>query len=164
VAVDRHDDSPAIAPLARVGARHANVRAGLSVLAGARFDLVIEATGSVPLDFDLVDVLGPNGTLVLTGIPDAAAPASPVAGGALFREIVLQNQAVVGSVNANRTYFEAGLRDLAAFDERWPGVASSLISSRRPMAQWSEVLIDRPAGSIKNVLVVADGGGAPSPA
>ncbi len=155
VAVDRHDASSAASLLARVGARHANVRAGLGALGGARFDLVIEATGSVPLDFDLVDVLGPNGALVLTGIPDADAPPSSVSGGALFRGIVLHNQAVVGSVNANRTYFESGLRDLLAFEERWPGSAAGLISSRRPLERWSEVLVDRPEASIKNVLTVA---------
>jgi glucose 1-dehydrogenase len=154
VAVDRHDSSAAAALLTRIGARHANVGAGLDTLGGARFDLVIEATGSASLDFDLVDVLAPNGVLVLTGIPDADAPISSVSGGALFRGIVLQNQAVVGSVNANRTYFESGLRDLLAMEERWPGSATALISSRRPLDRWHEVLVDRPEASIKNVLTV----------
>lgn len=155
VAVDRHDSSAAAALLTRIGARHANVGAGLDALGGARFDLVIEATGSASLDFDLVDVLGPNGVLVLTGIPDVDVPSSSVAGGALFRGIVLRNQAVVGSVNANRTYFESGLRDLLAMEERWPGSAASLITSRRPFERWHEVLVDRPEASIKNVLTVA---------
>jgi glucose 1-dehydrogenase len=155
IAIDRHGNSAAADLLPRIGARHANVGSGLEVLAGARFDLVIEATGSVPLDFDLVEVLGPNGVLVLTGIPDAGAPTSSVAGGALFRGIVVQNQAVVGSVNANRGYFETGIRDLRAFEERWPGATAALISSRRPLERWAEVLVDRPGGSIKNVLTIA---------
>lgn len=155
LAIDRHDASPATGALRAIGARHANVKDGLAAVGDARFDLVVEATGSVPLDFDLVDVLGPNGVLVLTGIPDAAAPPESVPGGALFRGLVLHNQAVVGSVNANRTYFETGLRDLRAFEERWPGVTAGLISSRRPLAAWREVLVDRPAGSVKNVLTVS---------
>jgi glucose 1-dehydrogenase len=155
VAVDRHDSSAATELLSRIGARHANVGAGLDALAGARFDLVIEATGSASLDFDLVDVLGPNGVLVLTGIPDLDGPTRSVAGGALFRGIVLRNQAVVGSVNANRTYFESGLRDLLAMEERWPGSAAALVSSRRPLERWREVLVDRPEASIKNVLTLA---------
>jgi glucose 1-dehydrogenase len=155
VAVDRLDASAATPLLARIGARHANVRSGLGALEGARFDLVLEAAGSAPLDFDLVDVLAPNGVLVLTGIPDADAPPTSVLGGPLFRGIVVRNQAVVGSVNANRTYFESGLRDLVAFEERWPGSAAGLISSRRPLERWREVLVDRPDASIKNVLTVA---------
>ncbi len=158
VAIDRHDADVSGDLLRVIGARHANVRDGVGALGGARVDLVIEATGSVPLDFDLVDVLGPNGVLVLTGIPDADAPPTTVPGGALFRGLVLHNQAVVGSVNANRTYFEAGVRDLRAFEERWPGLTARLISSRRPMERWAELLVERPAGTIKNVLTVGPDG------
>ncbi len=161
VAIDRHDADASEGLLRAIGARHVNVAAGVRALGGASADLVIEATGSVPLDFDLVNVLGPNGVLVLTGIPNADAPPTRVPGGALFRGLVLHNQAVVGSVNANRTYFEAGVRDLRAFEERWPGLTARLISSRIPMERWAELLVERPAGAIKNVLTVApDGTGA----
>jgi glucose 1-dehydrogenase len=161
-AIDRHDATPASALLERVGARHVNVAGGLAALGPAKFDLVLEASGSVPLDFDLVEVLAANGTLVLTGIPDADVAPTSVPGGALFRGIVLQNQAVVGSVNANRTYFEAGLRDLAVVEERWPGAAAAMISARRPMADFRDVLTNRAGGSIKTVLEIG-AGGAPAP-
>jgi glucose 1-dehydrogenase len=160
-AVDRHDDTTAAADLLRrVGARHVNVAPGLSALAAARFDLVVEASGSAPLDFNLVDVLGPNAVLVLTGIPDADAPATPIEGGALFRGIVLRNQAVIGSVNANRTYFESGLRDLAAFEERWPGAVGRMIAARRPIAEFADALAGHVGGSVKTVLTVSTGGAA----
>lgn len=158
-AVDRHgDDTTAATLLRRLGAQHANVAGGLAALGTAKFDLVVEASGSVPLDFDLVDVLGPNGVLVLTGIPDADVPALPVQGGALFRGIVLHNHAVVGSVNANRTYFEAGMADLTLFEERWPGAVGEMISARRPLEQFSDVLTNRAGGTIKTVLTVRPGG------
>ena len=159
VAVDRHDDrTPAAALLARLGATHENVAAGLDALSRTDFDLVIEATGSVALDLRLTDVLGPNGVLVLTGIPDAAAPPSTVAAGSLFREVVLGNRAIVGSVNANRTYFEAGLRDLTVFEERWPGAAASIVSARRPLEEIGAILADRAGGSMKTVVTVRSGG------
>jgi glucose 1-dehydrogenase len=158
VAVDRHDDTTLAARLlSRVGAAHANVAGGFAVLADRRFDLVVEATGSVALDFTLVDRLGPNGVLVLTGIPDAASPPTSVAGGALFRDVVLGNQAIVGSVNANRTYFESGLRDLTVFEERWPGAVGQMISARRPIEEFSAVLEKRSPGTVKTVLTVAPG-------
>ncbi|MGD0249931.1 MAG: glucose 1-dehydrogenase [Thermoplasmata archaeon] len=159
MALDRHgEETPAAAVLARAGATHANVAPGMDALAGHRFDLVVEATGSVALDFSLVDRLGPNGVLVLTGIPDAAGPATPVAGGTLLREVVLGNQAIVGSVNANRTYFESGLRDLTVFEERWPGAVGQLLSRRRPIEEYETVLTNRVPGTIKTVLMVRSGG------
>jgi len=164
VAVDRHDDgTPAARLLARVGARHANVVAGLATLQRNDFDLVIEATGSVALDLGLTDVLGPNGVLVLTGIPDVSAPPTPVAAGPLFREVVLGNRAIVGSVNANRTYFEAGVRDLTVFEERWPGATDTIISARRPLEAIGEILAQHAGGTVKTVLTVAPDGAVASP-
>ena len=43
----------------------------------------------------------------------------------LFRSKVL-----VGTVNANREYFEAGLSDLARAQATWPGWAEGLITHR----------------------------------
>ncbi len=164
MAIDRHgEETPAASLLRGIGATHANTAAGLGALEGARFDLVIEATGSVALDFTLIDRLNPNGVLVLTGIPDGGGPALPVAGGSLLRDVVLGNQAIVGSVNANRTYFESGLRDLTVFAERWPGATERMISARRPVEEFGEVLSGHVGGSIKTVLTLAPGGAA-SPA
>jgi glucose 1-dehydrogenase len=162
-AIDRHGEgTPAARLLQRVGASHVNVAGGMDALGGREFDLVVEATGSVALDFSLIDRLGPNGVLVLTGIPDANGPATPLAGGPLLRDVVLGNQAILGSVNANRTYFESGLRDLAVFESRWPGATEQMISSRRPIAEYLDVLTNRAPGSIKTVLTVAPGGAGAS--
>ncbi len=163
-AIDRHDaNTLAGALLQEIGARHVNAAAGVSALGTDRFDLVVEATGSVALDFSLVDLLGPNGVLVLTGIPDATAPSTPVPGGALWREVVLGNQAIVGSVNANRSYFESGLRDLTVIEEKWPGLVGRLISARRPLADGPEVLTGRDAGTVKVVLTVSNRGTTRAP-
>ena len=157
-AIDRHgDDTIAARLLQRIGATHVNTATGVAALGGRRFDLVIEATGSVTLDFTLIDQLNPNGVLVLTGIPDPNGPATPIAGGALLRDVVLGNQAIVGSVNANRTYFEAGLRDLTVFRERWPGAVEQMISARRPVEEFREVLLERRGGTIKTVLSLRSG-------
>jgi glucose 1-dehydrogenase len=153
VAIDRHDDAtPAGQLLRRIGAEHVNTRDGLTALGGRTFDLVIEASGSASLDFALFDLLGPNGALVLTGIPTADAPPFSVAGGRLLRRVVLDNQAVIGSVNANRSYFERGLGHLSAFRERWGDVAARLVTSRRPIAEFAAALEGKPESGIKTVL------------
>lgn len=162
-AVDRHGGGTAAAALlARVGASHVDVAGGLSGLEPGRFDLIVEATGSVTVDFSLIDRLGPNGVLVLTGLPDAGEPSRAVPGGELLRGLVLGNQAIVGSVNANRSYFESGVRDLTVIETRWPGALATLVSVRRPMADSSDLLSHPADGTIKTVLMIgADAGTVP---
>jgi threonine dehydrogenase-like Zn-dependent dehydrogenase len=163
VAIDRHDDTTVAAGLlARTGARHVNTAEGLGALKGQSFDLIVEATGSITLDLGLVDRLGPNGVLVLTGIPDAGSAPIPVAAGGLLRDVVLGNQAIVGSVNANRSYFEAGLRDMIVFEQKWPGALATLITRRRPLEEVADALGPHVGGTIKTVLTVPLAGAAPT--
>lgn len=158
-AIDRHDDAtPAAKLLETVGAHHVNVHEGLSALGDSRYDLVLEASGSALLDFELVSYLAPNAVLVLTGIPSADDPAFPVSGGRVLRELVLENQAIVGSVNANRLYFERGITHLLAFRQRWGPVAERLITERRPASEFAEPLLGKSASAIKTVLTF-DGAG-----
>jgi len=75
-------------------------------------DLVLEATGHAKHAFETVDALAPNGVGALLGIPESWA--FEVDGGRLHREFVLENKALVGSVNSHVPHFEAALDALAA--------------------------------------------------
>jgi glucose 1-dehydrogenase len=153
VTIDRHGETTTAARLlTSIGARHVNTESGITAVGDVQFDMVVEATGSVALDFSLFTLLGQNGVLVLTGIPDASAPPSTVQGGALWRQVVLENEAIVGSVNANRTYFEAGIADLDRFEQQFPGAVNKLITERLPVDQFSSVLLQRTGSKIKSVL------------
>ncbi|HKV89900.1 MAG TPA: glucose 1-dehydrogenase [Thermoplasmata archaeon] len=154
-AVDRHDGSPTADLLGRIGARHLNVAGGWDAVGERQFDLALEATGSADLDVRLLPTLRPNGVVVLTGIPPANGGTIPVALGALLRDLVLENQAIVGSVNANRSYFERGVQDLATFREKFGDAIDRLIGERRPWTEFAKVLLDRPSGAPKSVLVVS---------
>ena len=155
-AIDRHGDkTPASAMLASIDAHHSDISAGLGALGEHRFDLIFEATGSAALDFELTGRLAANGCLLTTGIPtDCGSPIS-IAGGEILRRLVLQNQAIVGSVNANRRYFEAGLRHLTAFRRRWGTVAEQLVTQRIPWTDYGAVLSGARPEGIKTVLTVA---------
>jgi hypothetical protein len=54
-------------------------------------------------------------------------------------------------VNAGKDAFEAAIRDLTEFQERWPRVVASLITGRFPLEGYRDLLIGDAAG-IKNVL------------
>jgi hypothetical protein len=60
--------------------------------------------------------------------------------GGLNRSMVLENDVVFGTVNANRAHFEAAADALAAADPRW---LEGLISRRVPLERWAEALENR---------------------
>ena len=74
-------------------------------------DLVYEATGYAKHAFETVEALAPGGVGALLGVPDSWA--FEVDGGDLHRELVMNNKALVGSVNSNVGHFEAAVETLA---------------------------------------------------
>jgi len=117
-------------------------------------DLVYEALGVASITFEVLKILGLNGVFVFTGIPPHK-PAIPVEADSLMRDMVLKNQVVVGTVNADRPAFENAIRDLGVFKQRWPKALSSVISGRYPMEAYRELLLGKAMG-IKNVITVAE--------
>jgi threonine dehydrogenase-like Zn-dependent dehydrogenase len=88
-------------------------------------DLVYEATGHAKHAFETIDALAPNGVGCLLGIPDQWS--FDVDGGRLHREFVLENKALVGSVNSNVGHYEAATAALRTlpdwfFDDLVTGV------------------------------------------
>ena len=116
-------------------------------------DLVYEAAGASKLSFDVMRVLGTNGIFVFTGVPGRKAPVE-VDTDLIMRNLVLKNQVVFGTVNAARESFEAAIRDLGIFVERWPGAVRSLITGRFPIEAHRDLLLGKSSG-IKNVLALS---------
>lgn len=75
-------------------------------------DLVCEATGYAKHAFETIDALAPNGVGALLGIPESHT--FEIGGGRLHREFVLENKALVGSVNSHVPHFEVARETLAA--------------------------------------------------
>ena len=113
-------------------------------------DVVIECTGVGQLVFDIVSVTPPGCITCLTGISSGGRPI-PVDVAALNKAMVLENDVVFGSVNANYRHFQAAADALAAAD---PGWLERLITRRVSLGRWSEALERRP-DDIKNVIEFA---------
>lgn len=113
-------------------------------------DLVYEAVGLSKISYEVMRVLGMNGVYVFTGIP---APRSPIEVEAdnIMRNMVLKNQAVVGTVNADKKAFEDAISDLGVFMKRWPKALKSLITGRYTIDNYRELLLGDKSG-IKNVI------------
>ena len=149
--------SPAPNPKAElvesIGARYISSQKvsveNLAALVG-NIDLVYEAVGAASIAFEVLELLGLNGAFIFTGIP-AQKPAIPIKGDTLMRHIVLRNHLIIGTVNADRSAFEAAIRDLGEFKRRWPDAIRKIITGRFPIEDYRELLLGKAAG-IKNVI------------
>jgi len=99
-------------------------------------DVVIECTGYGPLVFQCMQQTPPGAIVCLTGISTAGRKLE-VDPGLLNRNIVLENDVIFGSVNANRRHYEAAAQSLAEADSQW---LSRLVSRRLPLGSWQEAL------------------------
>jgi threonine dehydrogenase-like Zn-dependent dehydrogenase len=81
--------------------------------ANGAFDIIFEATGYSPIVFDSMQALAKNGVLVLSSVTGGDRK-TEVPSDKINLEFVLGNKVMVGTVNANREYFESGVKDIAA--------------------------------------------------
>jgi|SRR5665213_2978015 len=114
-------------------------------------DLILDATGIAALEFNLLDALARNGAYVITGIPDGDRPLK-VEGAELVRQLVLDNQVMLGSVNAARGHFQMAVNDLSQAQLRWGGHIAALITNRYPASQFAELVSNHPTDAIKEVI------------
>jgi len=114
-------------------------------------DVVYEAVGASQFAFDVLRVLGTNGLFVFTGVPGHHAPVA-IDTDNIMRNLVLKNQAVIGSVNAGKIAFEEAIRDLAAFNQKWPDAVKGLITGHYPIDRFGEPIAGH--SGIKNVIEI----------
>jgi threonine dehydrogenase-like Zn-dependent dehydrogenase len=110
-------------------------------------DVIVECTGVDRLVIGAIRHVGPGGVVCLAGISGGPG-AVTVDGATLNREIVLENAAVFGTVNANRRHWAAAAVALERADRRW---LERLVTRRFPLARWAEAMTPA-AHDIKTVV------------
>ncbi len=123
-------------------------RARLAERMGARYtqslywkaDLVVEAAGAAEASFAALRCLRPLGVCALLGAPQGTGHVS-------FRDLVVGNRIVFGSVNSGPEAFALAIADLGRFD---PALLASLIE-RRPFSDFAQTI---PAPSSEAVKIV----------
>jgi threonine dehydrogenase-like Zn-dependent dehydrogenase len=144
--LDRVEDGPKPDLTARLGATY---HTGELEAVGPS-DIVLECTGAAQLVISAMRMARPNGIVCLTGV-SSGGRTIPVDAGALNRELVLENNVVFGSVNANRRHYELAASALALADQAW---LDGLITRRVPLSSWKEALVPHPH-DVKTVLTFA---------
>ncbi|TDQ53106.1 glucose 1-dehydrogenase [Actinorugispora endophytica] len=99
------------------------------VTARTRPDVVIEATGAPDVVLNVVADNARAGIVCLTGV-SSGGPRTGVDAGALNRGIVLENDVVFGSVNANLRHYGLAALALARADRSW---LERMITRRLPL-------------------------------
>jgi threonine dehydrogenase-like Zn-dependent dehydrogenase len=126
------------------GVQHASLDTALERM---QPDIVMECTGAPAVIRELLGRTAPGGIICLLGV-SAPGRKLDVDMGYVNRTLVLDNDVVFGSVNANRDHYRSAARALADADPDWLG---RLITRRVPLDRWNEALEHRP-GDIKVII------------
>ncbi|HJU54439.1 MAG TPA: glucose 1-dehydrogenase [Pyrinomonadaceae bacterium] len=113
-----------------IGARYESTK-DVPIAEGAKrygpFDLIFEATGFSPIVFESMLALAKNGVLVLSSVTGGDRKVE-VEADRINLEFVLGNKVMVGTVNANREYFETGVKDMAEAEAEYTGWLARLLT------------------------------------
>ncbi len=114
-------------------------------------EVVIDATGVASVIFEAIAATASYGVVCLTGVSSAGRGIT-LDGGALNRELVLENDVVIGSVNANLHHYDLAATALARADLDWLG---RLITRRVPLERAGDAFEPQP-DDVK-VVITLDG-------
>ncbi|MGW7358383.1 glucose 1-dehydrogenase [Streptomyces sp. NPDC054802] len=137
--LDRVTEGPKPSLITALGATYHSEDAG-KAMSSLRPDVVIEATGAAEVVFEAVSGTACYGVVCLTGVSPTGRKLS-VEAGTINREIVLENDAVVGSVNANLRHYRLAADALAKADLSW---LEGFITRRVPLDRADEAFTARP--------------------
>ena len=109
--------------------------------------------------FESMLALGKNGVLVLSSVTGGDRKIE-VPADRINLEFVLGNKVMVGTVNANREYFEMGVKDMAHAESQYPGWLERLLTHPVKGLEHYQLLLDTltmARGAIKVYCEVAEG-------
>jgi threonine dehydrogenase-like Zn-dependent dehydrogenase len=114
-------------------------------------DVIVECTGVGSVLEDALHKIGAGGVICLTGVGGGgAAPGHAVAD--IAAKLVLNNNVLVGSVNANKRHWYKAGENLAGADREW---LRRLITRHEKPEDYEQALGRRP-GDIKVVVQFSD--------
>lgn len=110
-------------------------------------DVVVECTGVPDVVFEVLASTPPACVVCLTGV-SSTGRYMRVDAGALNRELVLENDVVFGSVNANARHYRAAVDALVAADRTW---LEGIVTRTVPLGDW-EVALAPDREGVKSVI------------
>ncbi len=114
-------------------------------------DVIVDATGIAPVEFNLLEALALNGVYVLTGVPGGDR-AIQIDGADLIRRLVLKNQLMIGSVNAARDHFQMAVDDLSHAKLLWGDHLTKLVTNKHRFDDFASAFQHHADNEIKAVI------------
>jgi threonine dehydrogenase-like Zn-dependent dehydrogenase len=121
---------------------------GVADLDGLKPDVLMECTGAPSVVRDLLGRTAPCGIVCLVGV-SAPGQVRDLDIGLVNRTMVLDNDTVFGTVNANRQHYQSAVDTLQRTNKSW---LARLITRRVPAEQWTLALAQQP----DDIKVVVD--------
>jgi threonine dehydrogenase-like Zn-dependent dehydrogenase len=143
--LDHHDEGIKADLVRELGGTYHT--SGIEMIDRLRPDIVMECTGAPALIVELLGRTAPAGITCLLGVTSPGHEFT-LDIGRFNRTLVLDNDTVLGAVNANRKHYEAAADALMRADRSWLG---RLITRRVPVEQWTDAVQRRP-GDIKVII------------
>ena len=144
--LDRSTDGPKPELVAALGATYHHTDVG-TVAEAAPPDVIIEATGAESVVAAAIANNAAFGIVCLTGVSPSGRPFT-LDLGRLNRDIVLENDVVFGTVNANLHHYALAAEALARADRSW---LERLITRRVPLEDFASAF-EKQDGDVKVVL------------
>jgi threonine dehydrogenase-like Zn-dependent dehydrogenase len=100
-------------------------------------DFAFEATGFARHPFEAIRTLAPAGVLALLGVPEPWT--FEVDGGTIHKDVVMNNKAVVGSVNSAKRHFRSATDRIASFPDWFP---EAFVTGVHPVEEFDRAFVD----------------------
>jgi threonine dehydrogenase-like Zn-dependent dehydrogenase len=144
--LDRNTDGPKPELVAALGGHyhHSDVE---TVAKAAPPDIIVEATGAEEVVAQAMARNAPVGLVCLTGVSPRGRPLHVDLGG-INRDIVLENDVVFGTVNANLRHYGLAAEALARADSSW---LERMITRRVPLEDFEQAF-EKQGDDVKVVL------------
>ncbi|BFI76809.1 glucose 1-dehydrogenase [Sulfurisphaera ohwakuensis] len=113
-------------------------------------DLIVDTSGVPSAFIPLMSKMRPNSALILFGTLEGEKYEIT---SNLVTFIVERNIIVIGSVNASKRDFQGAINYLSIWKNRYYDVLQKMITSKVSVEQAPEVLMRKPSGEIKTVIV-----------
>ena len=152
------EDSPKVHLVEQMGANYVDARGkksneivDLCCGSSGRLDIIFEASGAAATAVELVNYMSRSSIYIMTGIPQEELLIQ-VDAAQFVRQIVSYNQVLVGSVNSNRSHFEAAIEDMPAIKSRFGGLLEEMITNRFKLEEYEQIFYSVDKNHIKTVI------------
>ncbi len=127
-AATRREDSLKADIVRQMGGRYINVRETPLPTSKEKYDIIMEATGSVDAAISALPLVGRNGITCILGIYGEKSVCDKF--GSILTGMVLENHLIFGSASSRPEDFEQGIVDMKRLIDRSGGMLSRLITSQ----------------------------------